>query len=233
MLLCLGGASGQCPDLHMPVLVPVHPPPNTGTDYFSRCFKKVILAVYWWGQWSGSLEDPLQREDARSEYIWVCRGQATLSADTYLGRCLTSTSLHIGCSAKVSQNSQASRATFSSWSWVLWSMYCEENPYSCSPASSGQRLTIQPWPPLQTASHLCFSLSHIPTRASLSLTAPTRASLSHSSLCAFKTRLIFKNHCLRRKVLFVCTKGNCYIFWHVNANQRKAKLTLHIFLKII
>lgn len=157
---------------------------------------------------------PLQREDARSEYIWVCRGQATLGADTYLGRCLTSTSLHIGCSAKVSQNSQASRATFSSWSWVLWSMYCEENPYSCSPASSGQRLTIQPWPPLQTTSHPCFSLSY-------------------SSRCAFKTRLTFKNHCLRRKVLFVCTKGNCYIFWHVNANQRKAKLTLHSFLKII
>ena len=33
------------------------------------------------------------------------------------------TSLQMGCSASVSQNSQASRATFSSWSWVLCSMY--------------------------------------------------------------------------------------------------------------
>lgn len=35
-------------------------------------------------------------------------------------------SLQIGCSARVSQNSQASRATFSSGSWVRCSMYCRE-----------------------------------------------------------------------------------------------------------
>lgn len=57
----------------------------------------------------------------------VPRTSGTWKPDTYLGRCLTSTSLHIGCSAKVSQNSQASKATFSSWSWVLCSMYCEGN----------------------------------------------------------------------------------------------------------
>ena len=55
---------------------------------------------------------------------------AFVRRNTYLGRCLMSTSLHIGCSAKVSQNSQASKATFSSWSWVLCSMYCKQRSLS-------------------------------------------------------------------------------------------------------
>lgn len=48
-------------------------------------------------------------------------------ACSYLDRCPQSTSLHTGCSAKVSQNSQASKATFSSWSWVLCSMYWKDS----------------------------------------------------------------------------------------------------------
>lgn len=44
-------------------------------------------------------------------------------SSTHWTRWEARTSLQMGCSASVSQNSQASRATFSSWSWVLCSMY--------------------------------------------------------------------------------------------------------------
>ena len=46
-----------------------------------------------------------------------------MSKGTYCTKCPESTSLQMGCSARVSQNSQASKATFSSGSWVRWSMY--------------------------------------------------------------------------------------------------------------
>lgn len=45
--------------------------------------------------------------------------------DTHCTRCPDSISLQMGCSAKVNQNSQASKATFSSGSCVLCSMYCK------------------------------------------------------------------------------------------------------------
>lgn len=44
--------------------------------------------------------------------------------NTYWTKWPDRASLQIGCSARVSQNSQASRATFSSGSWVRCSMYC-------------------------------------------------------------------------------------------------------------
>ena len=50
--------------------------------------------------------------------LWYSR-----STMTYWTRCPDSTSLQMGCSARVSQNSQASRAPFSSGSCVRCSMY--------------------------------------------------------------------------------------------------------------
>lgn len=47
-----------------------------------------------------------------------------MCVNTYWTKWPDRASLQIGCSARVSQNSQASRATFSSGSWVRWSMYC-------------------------------------------------------------------------------------------------------------
>lgn len=67
---------------------------------------------------------------------------ALIRRSTYLGRCLTSTSLHIGCSAKVSQNSQASKATFSSWSWVLCSMYCKQRSLNINQFQSHNKKKI-------------------------------------------------------------------------------------------
>lgn len=70
----------------------------------------------------GSLNENFKKE----QYVSQLRG-------THCTRCPDSISLQMGCSARVSQNSQASRATFSSGSWVRCSMYCrtEQHGIGC------------------------------------------------------------------------------------------------------
>lgn len=104
---------------------------------------------YSWGQWPGFL---ISRSEMRRKNINLWQGLHWLTVKvamnqqlsilalechsvycmyecvySYWERCPHSTSLHTGCSARVSQNSQASKATFSSWSWVLCSMYWDKS----------------------------------------------------------------------------------------------------------
>lgn len=139
-----------------------------------------------------------------------------MACSTHWTRCPDRASLQMGCSARVSQNSHASSATFSSASCVRWSMYCRETRISLIHLSTVKRLVWHQMFHLYDAVHVWYqtvdsdlqqhdqSSAHVLPHLAVFITRQRKQRLKTQMSSAFITEITrFIVHCVWTQ-LYLC-----------------------------